>query len=792
MTRRPAPARKLRVLAPVAGPLLIVSSVVVVLHAFVFGGKVSDQHPDILAFWMPTYCFLGKSLAAGHIPAWNPFALAGAPFAADPQSGWMYLPAMALFTAFPCQLAIRLMIVLQPVLAGLGIYWFLRSEGLSRPAATTGGLALALALTASRLVLFLPFPSSMAWTALLLAACSRTLRAGNWPARLLWCGLTAATWGQLAASHAGHGLIIGSAALLSYLVAKTVSKIRNGEWTLSRAGTMLGLLASSTALINLAYLLPRLSYLHRSSYGTGFSQLRQITGLAPSWPLKLSTTPGAYLGAATLALSLAGWRSKRHRVLLAAIGTFGAASYLVALRYVTPSLANALRSVPLLGFYQHYPARFGLGLVIALPILAGIGMEAWREASSNRERLLMLAPGLAMWFLLPPILGASFGHLALPVAGSVAGGLALAAAVRRPVLLILVPAVLAVELGVNGIAGQSGTPSAADSSQDDVLGSTTGGWLSPLLYPTIDGSAYVSADSIVAAMGDGQDRFMSLDTKILTGRGYLTKQDPPYWGLLANQRSMLFGLQDVQGYNPFQPARYWTYVRTIVGRSIDYNAAFFSDPSAAALDLLQVGWIVGPHGMQPVAGAVEVARDGAWSLYRLAEVAPRAQFFAGWRTVDGAPAALSAVTAQGFDPSREVVLERDPGLGPPGSVAAGSGSATYDSLGNQAARIQVTSSVPGVLLVRNAFDRGWQATIDGVSVPVLAADYLAQGIPVPAGTHEILLTYDDPTIGYGLLGSGLALALLVGAALALRGSAGRGEAWVDRGSSQPPAEAARV
>ncbi|HEX9234646.1 MAG TPA: hypothetical protein VF972_00005, partial [Actinomycetota bacterium] len=127
----------------IAGPALIVGSVLIVLHAFAFGGKVSSQHPDVLGFWLPTYCFLGKSIAAGHIPAWNPHVMAGVPFAADPQSGWMYIPAMLLFAGLPCSVAIRLIVVLQPILGGLGLYWFLRSEGLSRPASTSGGLALA-------------------------------------------------------------------------------------------------------------------------------------------------------------------------------------------------------------------------------------------------------------------------------------------------------------------------------------------------------------------------------------------------------------------------------------------------------------------------------------------------------------------------------------------------------------------------------------------------------------------------------------------------------------------------
>src|SRR5439155_8038242 len=117
-----------------AGPAVICAGVLAVLYQFAFRGMLSNQYPDVLPFWLPTYCFLGKSIAAGHIPAWNPHVMAGVPFAADPQSGWMYIPAMLLFAGLPCSVAIRLIVVLQPILGGLGLYWFLRSEGLSRPA----------------------------------------------------------------------------------------------------------------------------------------------------------------------------------------------------------------------------------------------------------------------------------------------------------------------------------------------------------------------------------------------------------------------------------------------------------------------------------------------------------------------------------------------------------------------------------------------------------------------------------------------------------------------------------
>ncbi|TMK79097.1 MAG: YfhO family protein [Actinobacteria bacterium] len=81
----------------------------------------------------------------------------------------------------------------------------------------------------------------------------------------------------------------------------------------------------------------------------------------------------------------------------------------------------------------------------------------------------------------------------------------------------------------------------------------------------------------------------------------------------------------------------------------------------------------------------------------------------------------------------------------------------------------VTSEAPAIVLVRNTYDRNWHATVDGRPVKVLPADYLDQGIAVTAGSHTIMLTYDDPSVEAGIVGSAIALTCLLGAAALLAG-----------------------
>jgi uncharacterized membrane protein YfhO len=78
-----------------------------------------------------------------------------------------------------------------------------------------------------------------------------------------------------------------------------------------------------------------------------------------------------------------------------------------------------------------------------------------------------------------------------------------------------------------------------------------------------------------------------------------------------------------------------------------------------------------------------------------------------------------------------------------------------------------------MLLVRTAFDPNWRATVDGRPAPILPADSVVQAVQVPAGRHVVALAYDDPSVGHGLLGTGLVLALLL-------------LAWAVRTSGDPP------
>ena len=513
-----------------AGPAFIAASVMGLLQGTLFGGKIANG--DLPTFWLPTFCFLGENLASGHIPAWNPYVMGGAPFAADPQSGWMYVPVMLLFTALPCDVAIRWMVVLQPILAGLGIYWFLRTEGTGRPSATVGGLVLALGIAASQLTNSLPLAGALAWSSISLAACSRYLHARTRPTRFLWAGLTGLSWGQLAAAHFSVGMLIGTGLLAVYVMAKLMDRNFIAEARSRRAVLLqVAVLPVMFVVVNLAYLWPRIAYLPHTSLGLGYAELerlgaelsgftvdRAIPASTPEWPLKLAAARGAHPGALALGLVFVPLVWKRFRPLAIALSMYGVLLYVLTLRSVAAWVERTGLSWRPIDTYLHSPDWWGYGLLIVIAVLSGLGLEAWLRSESKPTALGAVGLGVLVWGVLPPVFGVPWFELSFLWAGAAVAAVLLMTSLTRSVAVLLAPVAIAAEMVVSALIGYQPPPF---SPIPELLVDRA--------EPTIDTASYVRPGPVARAL-QGQAR---------QGR-YLSQGLGEWERLQADPRSPLF------------------------------------------------------------------------------------------------------------------------------------------------------------------------------------------------------------------------------------------------------------
>jgi hypothetical protein len=144
-----------------------------------------------------------------------------------------------------------------------------------------------------------------------------------------------------------------------------------------------------------------------------------------------------------------------------------------------------------------------------------------------------------------------------------------------------------------------------------------------------------------------------------------------------------------------------------------------------------------------------------------------------WKVASDPAGALRSVLDPSFDPRSEAVVERDPGIPQAASIDGSTvapGTASYREQTPEDVLISVNAAVDSLVVVRNNWDEGWSATVDGRPSPVLRADYFRQAVAVPPGRHEVRLVYRDPRVGRGLAASALVWSIFVvvfGAAIVL-------------------------
>ncbi len=775
-----------------AGPILIASCVLFALRGFVFQARLSDAHPDLLTFWLPRWTFLGRALASGHLPLWNPYEMAGYRFAADPQSGWLYVPPMALFSTLGPGAAFRAFIVANPLIAGLGLYAFLRIEGLSRAAATCGGLSIAMIMAASTIAVSLPFAGALAWTTVLLVGAAGYRRASRWSRRLLWMGLGGLAWSQIACAHMSHGLVVGTTLVTAYLLVGAVVDVRERNVSTVRAAGRGLLFLGFLPLAALPVLIPRLAFIASSSLAGGYQTLGETgrasgvdlepiatNGVWSAWPVAFGVAPGAYAGAVMLLAVPLALRARRRRALVWVFGGALVLTYVLMLDIVVtaPWFRWLMLKVPFGDVYLHNPGRLRYLAVVALPVLGAVGIQGLRDDMlPMRTVLKWLAAGTALWLVLPLVAGGHpFPFLLLAVAVPCAGaGLAYVATRRTGSAALVVVGVLTAELLAGAVWSSLWPGDTVTTGLEAGISPNLSA--QPLRYPDIPQDRFLVGPSFVGTLRGANERFMTWAPPAAAyQKGYLFMQDAKDRAALAMSRGSLFSIHDALGYNPVQLPRYWRYVRAVDPLPMYYNAAVVNRPTPSTVHLMGVRWLTVPDGVPPPLPVRRFQQGPGYRLYELANWEPRVSVTDAWRVVKDSDAALQTVGSPGFDPAAEAVLEADPGVPRSlmGPVEAGTGS--YAESDPEHVRVGVDAVDPSIVVIRTSYDPGWHATVDGRPAPVLAADGWLQGVAVGAGHHEIRLTYDDPDVVRGLLaGAVVWVGLLVAWGAALARERGRG------------------
>lgn len=186
--------------------------------------------------------------------------------------------------------------------------------------------------------------------------------------------------------------------------------------------------------------------------------------------------------------------------------------------------------------------------------------------------------------------------------------------------------------------------------------------------------------------------------------------------------------------------------------------------SFAVLNMLNTKYLV---SKQPLTGAllrpIIESEDGY--LYQNVTALPRAYMVDSLKVITDKQAIFEELKSPLFNPAKYAILEKDIGttLGPVDSASVQITNYTPHRID-----IMVDTPASGLLVLSEVYyPAGWEAIIDGEPAEILKTNYILRSLVVPAGRHDITLTFQPSTFTIGntlsRVSSMLILVVLIGA-----------------------------
>ena len=760
----------------------------------VFLGQVF-YHRDVHLQWYVQALAFVRSIAAGSWPVWNPWVGFGQPLWANPNNQvlypftWLHMLMMP-WTYYTC------FVVTHVLFSALGMYALGLRLGLSRGGATVAAVAWAASGPFLSLVDLWNHLAAAAWIPWTLLAADVALASGRLVDALAW-GVTLAVPVLTGSPETGlmAGLVVAPYALR--YVRRPAGAAGNRRLVVTMGTALAFAVAISTAqwwpTLELLRDSPRLSELNtaaRTFWSVHPLALAQALlpafpdSLPLSWEVRSAYFEGReaylrslYLGISSLGLVLAGARGRRRRTWLFFLAiALGAA--LLALGRHTPFFGWALLVLPPLKMLR-FPAKALVLAAFAWAILAGLGFDAWRGGERGRLNrigtafvLVMLsavAAGLAFvaharaeeWGSALLFLGGSprsFTQVLAPTARQLARAaafaLAMAAAViatgRRPGLSGRLAGIAALLLAGDLIAAHHRLNLTAARElftyRPRVLDVVR-----PLPYARIYAYDYFEDETAV--------RYLGHRSPYLTA---VRQEDWPVpWLEALALRSVLFPTV-AASWNLF--TAYPTDALGLYAPPLGLLTNALRELEGTPLHgrFLRLGaaeYVVALHrqgfeALVPVA-TLPTAFVEPLLVFRVPDPLPRTYAVGSARRVDGLVAELRALAEPTFDPAREIVLPAEAPASPPS--ASFTGQSRIVEFRPDRVRLEADLSAPGFVVLVDAHDPGWHATIDGRPAEVLRANVAFRAVAVPAGRHVIEYLYRPRSVTVGLAISGATL-----------------------------------
>ncbi len=686
--------------------LILLGVVLIGVFPLIAGGITAGI--DTLDFFYPMFSFLGEQLRSGRIPGWNPYQFSGTPFAADPESGWTYLPAMVFFSAFPLVPAAKCLVLFHFLLAALSMYALARVIGINIHGSFVASIGFALShFLYTRTICCPAHIFVMSWIPAILLFIYLASFSKVWLNRVMCWSVAGLALSQTIAAWLGQGsyyVLLLTAGFVAYL---ELIRRPHQHWSpfrrLGRLAISLGAVFVWAGGFSAAGVLPRLEFVNASNLAGGYEGHSATQGgLSVADAL---TYPLIFGGLAIIVLAVMAPVLARSRYLTPYFIAVAVVAVILSLRETTPLHAIAYTLLPRFeALHRHSSERVLLVFYPVVAVLAGATV-----ASVHRWPRLSFA-----------LVGVALANLLLAN--------------------LWFPLTVSRHLDLNAYYSPAGAAEFLRSQEDQAP------------------SRFFGYDPQAITLRDGQEI------------RYLWHMfDPRVTALLVNNRATLLRLEDIQGYNPLQLQRYVEFFDRLNREEQEYHGRYVlpGGLDSPLLDLLNARFIVIPAELSQDRSDLQelvrslplVYRDETVLVVENEAALPRAWIVHQARQVE-AGGALDLIATGAVDARTTALLESVPPLLAPASDPS-QDLASIEGHEPDAIRVRVRSDAAGLLVLSEIFYPAWAAYIDGTPTPIYVADHTLRAVSLPAGEHLVELKYESTTLRLGLIISLVTLAAFV-------------------------------
>jgi hypothetical protein len=232
------------------------------------------------------------------------------------------------------------------------------------------------------------------------------------------------------------------------------------------------------------------------------------------------------------------------------------------------------------------------------------------------------------------------------------------------------------------------------------------------------------------------------------------------------------GLRDVRGYDAVDPARITDLLLSAADPNSahpPYGMSLWLAPKAEVgadgnvrlapvLDMLNVRYVI--FRETPAREMHPIVQGPDYYVLENAQALPRAYVPRRVELVADSTDRLKKLALPEFNPREIAYLETPVNL--PDSCR-GAAELVQDT--TTRVRLALRMETPGLVVLADAWNKGWHAYLNGQPVPILRANHALRGVVAPAGTATLEFRYEPASFRLGLGLAGAAALLLLGLTL---------------------------